>query len=272
MELTDKVVIITGGKRIGRVVAAELARRGADLVLSYRGSREEAEQTAADVMTRGRRATVCMADVSRSADCDALIAHAVATFGRVDALINMASVYRSRALDEVDDAAWTADLDANLQSAWLCARAAIPHMRRSGGGRIITFADWLARSGRPHYRGFLSYYVAKAGIVALTEALALELAADQILVNAIAPGPILAPPDMTAAEVADVARATPLGRWGGEIEIAKTVLALCETDFITGETIRVDGGRHLAQRRPRSTDSRIGFSDSRLLTLTKRHT
>jgi NAD(P)-dependent dehydrogenase (short-subunit alcohol dehydrogenase family) len=87
--------------------------------------------------------------------------------------------------------------------------------------------------------------VAKAGVVALTEALALELAADQILVNAVAPGPIVAPPGTSAADSAAVERATPLGRWGGEMEIAKAVLALIESDFITGETIRVDGGRHV---------------------------
>ena len=118
-------------------------------------------------------------------------------------------------------------------------------MRRSGGGRIINFADWVAASGRPRYKGFLAYYVAKAGVKALTEALALELAADGILVNAIAPGPILAPPETTDEEFQAVERATPLGRWGGPEEIAKTVLALIESDFITGETIRVDGGRHL---------------------------
>jgi NAD(P)-dependent dehydrogenase (short-subunit alcohol dehydrogenase family) len=118
-------------------------------------------------------------------------------------------------------------------------------MRRHGAGRIVNFADWLAPSGRPRYPGYLSYYVAKAGIVALTEALALELAADQILVNAVAPGPILPPPDMTGEEIEKVARATPVGRWGGEGEIAKAVLALVDADFITGETIRVDGGRHV---------------------------
>jgi NAD(P)-dependent dehydrogenase (short-subunit alcohol dehydrogenase family) len=118
-------------------------------------------------------------------------------------------------------------------------------MRRAGGGRIINFSDWLARSGRPRYPGYLPYYVAKAGVKALSEALALEVAADQILVNAIAPGPILAPPATTDEESSSVERATPLGRWGGEIEIAKAVVALVESDFITGETIRVDGGRHL---------------------------
>jgi len=113
------------------------------------------------------------------------------------------------------------------------------------GGRIINFADWVAQSGRPRYLGYLPYYVAKAGVIALTEALALELASDQILVNAIAPGPIVAPPGTSDEESAEVVKATPLGRWGGEDEIAKAVLFLVHSDFVTGETIRVDGGRHV---------------------------
>jgi len=87
--------------------------------------------------------------------------------------------------------------------------------------------------------------VAKAGVIALTEALALELASDNILVNAIAPGPILPPPTMSDEELRAVEEATPLGRWGGEIEIAKVVLALLDGDFMTGETLRIDGGRHV---------------------------
>ena len=118
-------------------------------------------------------------------------------------------------------------------------------MRKRGGGRIINFSDWVAKSGRPRYRGFLPYYVAKAGIIGLTEGLALELAADNVLVNAVAPGPVVAPPEFTDEEFTAVEQATPLGRWGGEGEIAKAVLALLDSDFITGETIRVDGGRHL---------------------------
>jgi NAD(P)-dependent dehydrogenase (short-subunit alcohol dehydrogenase family) len=246
MNLENRVVIITGGKRIGRVVAQQLADRGANIVLSYRGSKTEAEQTVGDVQSRGRRAIAVAADVSRSADCAALIESAHHAFGRVDALVHMASVYGSTPFDELTEAGWDRDLNINLKSAFLCAKAAIPVMRATGGGRIVNFADWLARSGRPNYRGFVSYYVAKAGIVALTESMALELAADQILVNAIAPGPILAPPDMAPEEVAAVAASTPVGRWGGESEIAKAVITLLETDFITGETIRVDGGRHVA--------------------------
>jgi NAD(P)-dependent dehydrogenase (short-subunit alcohol dehydrogenase family) len=246
MELTDRVVIITGGKRIGRVVAQRLAERRADLVLSYRGSKAEAEDTVRDVEARGRRAIAVAADVSKGADCAALVDAAVKTFGRVDALVNMASVYGSMPLEQLTEADFDHDLAVNLKSAFLCAQAAIPVMKRNGGGRIVNFADWLARSGRPTYKGFTSYYVAKAGVIALTESLALELAGDQILVNAIAPGPILPPPDMDPEEVAAVAHATPLGRWGGEGAIATAVIALLETDFITGETLRVDGGRHVA--------------------------
>jgi len=132
-----------------------------------------------------------------------------------------------------------------LRGAFLCARAAVPLMRAAGGGRIVNFSDWVAASGRPRYKGYVAYYVAKAGVKALTEALALELAVDGILVNAIAPGPILAPPDTSDAASQAVEQATPLGRWGGPDEIAKTVLALIESDFITGETVRVDGGRHV---------------------------
>jgi 3-oxoacyl-[acyl-carrier protein] reductase len=157
----------------------------------------------------------------------------------------MASVYSSVTLDATDDRVWNSVVDVDLKAAFLCARAAVPYMRTAGGGRIINFTDWVAASGRPRYKGYLPYYVAKHGVIGLTEALALELAEDQILVNAIAPGPMLAPPDTTDEEYRAVEAATPLGRWGGETEIVRTVQFLIESDFLTGETIRVDGGRHV---------------------------
>lgn len=246
MHLTSRVALVTGTRRIGGVVALALARGGADIAIVYNTSKEEADQAAAEVRTAGRRALVVQADVSQPASCDALIQAVDREFGRLDVLVNMASLYRSQPFDEIDAAAWDRQLNVDLRGSFLCARAAVPIMRRTGGGRIINFSDWLADSGRPRYKGYLTYYVAKSGVKALTEALALELAADQILVNAIAPGPILAPPETTDEEFKAVEKITPLGRWGGAEEIAKIVLALAESDFVTGETIRVDGGRHLS--------------------------
>ena len=245
MELTERVALITGGRRIGSVVATELARKGADVSIVYRSSRAEAEETAAAVRALSRRAFVMQADLQQPDDCLRVVNDTVREFSRLDVLVNMASVYREKPIDRLTVEDWDTQLQVDLRAAWLCSQGAIAHMRRQGGGRIINFSDWVARSGRPRYPGYLPYYVAKAGVIALTEGLALELAADQILVNAIAPGPILAPPGTSADESAAVERATPLGRWGGEAEIAKAVLALVESDFITGETIRVDGGRHV---------------------------
>ena len=245
MDLADRVVLVTGGRRIGIVVARELARSGADVALVYRRSRPEADEAADAVRGAGRRALVLRGDLADADACSRIVDETVHDFGRLDVLVNMASRYDAKALDDLSVADWDGQLAVDLRAAWLCAKAAIPHMRQLGGGRIINFADWIAASGRPRYRGYLPYYVAKAGIIALTEALALELAPDRILVNAIAPGPIVPPEGTSAEELAQVERATPLGRWGGEIEIAKIVLALIESDFVTGETIRVDGGRHL---------------------------
>jgi NAD(P)-dependent dehydrogenase (short-subunit alcohol dehydrogenase family) len=174
-----------------------------------------------------------------------VIAGAAEAFGRLDVLVAMASIYKQTPFDQLREADWEANMAVDLGSSFHCAHAAAPHMREAGGGRIVLFSDWIAASGRPRYKGYVPYYVAKAGVIALGEALALELAGDNILVNMIAPGPILPPPDMSEEETAAAVRATPLGRWGGEDVIVKATLSLIETDFITGEVIRVDGGRHL---------------------------
>jgi NAD(P)-dependent dehydrogenase (short-subunit alcohol dehydrogenase family) len=245
MDLTNTVALITGGKRIGLVVARELAARGVDVALGYARSRSEADQAAGIVRAAGRRSATFAADLSQPAAAATLVQSVADTFGRLDILINMASMYVKKPFADLTVADWDANINIDLRAAFLCAHAAAPHMRAHGGGRIVNFSDWVARSGRPRYAGYVPYYVAKAGIIALTEVLALELARDNILVNAIAPGPIVAPPGTTEAESKAIEDATPLGRWGGEIEIAKTVLALLDSDFITGETIRVDGGRHV---------------------------
>ena len=245
MDLKGTVALLTGAKRIGAVVAEQLAKRGVNIALCYARSRAEADAAIERVRALGVRGEIFQADLSDPPACAEVVDQVAKTFGRLDILVNMASVYKERALNDLTVADWNANIDVDLRAAFLCAKAAIPHMRQQGGGRIVNFSDWLARSGRPRYPGYLPYYVAKAGVMALTEALALEVAADNILVNAVAPGPILAPPDTSDDESKAVERATPLGRWGGEGEIAKAVIGFLDSDFITGETIRVDGGRHV---------------------------
>ena len=241
----DTVALITGGKRIGAVVATTLAKAGVDVALLYNTSLSEAAETESAVTALGRRAIIVQADVANEQACHQAVETTVKELGRLDILINMASLYKEKPFAQLTAADWDRQLSVDLRAAFLFAHAAVPHMKKNGGGRIINFTDWVAASARPRYPGYTPYYVAKAGVKALTETLALELAGDQILVNAIAPGPILAPPDMSKEESDAVVKSTPLGRWGGEDEIAKAVTFLIHSDFVTGETIRVDGGRHI---------------------------
>jgi NAD(P)-dependent dehydrogenase (short-subunit alcohol dehydrogenase family) len=243
--LNNKAAVITGGKRIGAAIAIELARNGVDVGLSYNRSRGEAEQTAEIVRALGRTCELVQVDLTDAVACARLVDTVATSLGRLDILINMASVYSVVPFDQTDDRRWDSVLDVDLKAAFLCARAAVPHMRSSGGGRIVNFSDWIAASGRPRYAGYLPYYVAKRAVIGLTEALALELAGDQILVNAVAPGPIVAPEGTSDEEFAAVEKATPVGRWGGEEEIVSAVMFLLRSGFVTGETIRVDGGRHV---------------------------
>jgi NAD(P)-dependent dehydrogenase (short-subunit alcohol dehydrogenase family) len=242
MDPKGKVALVTGGARIGQLVAHKLAERGCDLALIYRGSLEAAEASAKAAIDIGVRAITIRADATNEDQVVAAVKETHRALGRIDILLNMAAIYLST--PDPREADWSNTIDANARSVFLFSIAAAPIMKQSGGARIINFADWLPISGRPRYRGFVPYYSSKAAIIGLTESLALDLA-PEILVNAIAPGPILEPPGLTPAENSEVIEATPLRRWGGATEIAKTILFLVDSDFITGECIRVDGGRHL---------------------------
>ncbi len=242
MDPNGKAALITGGARFGLAVARALAERGCAVALTYRGSRAAAEDAAAAAKAAGVAAIVLRADATDEAQIVAAVAETERSLGRLDVLVNMASIYVKTPNPNAAD--WSSALDANARSAFLFATHAAPIMKAHGGGRIINVTDWLPASGRPRYKGYTPYYVSKSAAIALTESMALELAPG-ILVNTIAPGPILPPPDLTAEQNARVIEATPLNRWGGAEEIAKAVIFLVETEFITGECIRVDGGRHL---------------------------
>lgn len=254
MELAGKAALITGGARIGQDVAEALAARGCAVAMTYHRSRDRAEQGAERVRGRGVRCELIQADLRKREDLERVVPAVEGAFGRLDVLVNMASVYYESPLSSLEataldgflagEAPFRESVEVEAMSAyWLSLRAA-PLMRRRKEGRIVSFSDWLPASGRPRYKSMLPYYVAKAAVKALTEALALELAPD-ILVNAVAPGPTLPPDDMPEDEREAVARQTPLKDWGGGAEMAKAVLFFIDSGFVTGECLRVDGGRHL---------------------------
>jgi len=244
MEIKGRVAWITGGKRVGQVVAEALARRGAHIAASYRGSRAEAEETVRRAEALGVKGLAVRADVSKESDVRAAVEAIAGDLGGIHILVNMASVYEPPP-GLPDDGLWDFQMDATLRSAYLCSTHAALAMRQAGGGRIVNFSDW-ASLGHPYGgRGMVEYHTAKAGVAALTLAHARAFA-PEVLVNAVAPGPILPPPGYTQKEIEAVEKLTPLRRWGGAEEIAKAVLFLVETDFVTGEVLRVDGGRHLA--------------------------
>jgi NAD(P)-dependent dehydrogenase (short-subunit alcohol dehydrogenase family) len=242
---STRAALVTGTRRIGGAIARALAEDGYDVAVAYRESRAEADSAAAAVRAAGRRAAVLQADLADPAACRAVVHAAAEALGGLSALVHAASRFDRLAFDALDVGAWDRAMAVDLDASFHCAQAAVPFLRRTGGGHIVLFSDWVAASGRPRYRGYLPYYVAKRGAAALGEALGLELAAYGIRVHVIAPGPIVPAAGSTSKDEAAVLAATPLGQWGGEGEVARRVLALLGSTFVTGETVRIDGGRHL---------------------------
>ena len=244
MRLEKRVVLVTGGaKRIGRHLALALARRGAHLIINYRYSNTDAQAVVREIETLGVEAMAVQGDVSNAADVDRMVRQSTERFGRIDVLINNAAVYFKTPFQHVSESDWDLTLDINLKGSFLCARAVADGMVERGEGKIINFADW---AGMRPYREYLPYCVSKAGVIALTQSLAQELA-PAVQVNCIAPGPILLPEEMDEHEREKVIRATPLKRIGSPEDIVQTVLYLIEgTDFVTGGTYLVDGGRFIA--------------------------
>ena len=230
--------MVTGGASgIGRAVVVAFIEAGCRVVvLDLDG--ERAEKAAQET---GAVAGVA-ADVSNEEQVKAAVAEAVGLLGRIDVLVNSAGLLTQSPLVEMSAEQWRRTIDVDLTGVFLMCRHVVPGMVEAGHGRVVNIASQLALKGGV---SLAHYAAAKAGVLGLTKSLALEVARAGVLVNAIAPGPIVAPEGTSEREFRAVERATPLGRWGGEAEIAKAVAALVESDFITGETIRVDGGRHL---------------------------
>jgi len=244
MDLTNGVALVTGGaRRVGRAIALALARRGAHVAFTYRTSRREAEDLLRELAAIGGRSLAVKADAGRSADAKTAVQKVVKTFGRIDILINNAAIYPRTPWSKLNEKTWDEILTTNLRGPFLFAKAAGDRMMAQGAGKIINIADW---AGERPYKHYLPYCVSKAGVIAMTKALALELA-PTVQVNAVAPGPVLLPEDVSAAEKRAIIAATPLHRIGSPEDIANSVVFLLEgSDFITGALLPIDGGRLIA--------------------------
>jgi glucose 1-dehydrogenase len=241
MELQGVVAVVTGGAhRVGRAIVLELAAAGCDLVLHYGRSREAAESTAAEVKSLGRRVELVGADLSDPGSVEAVI-DAAATLGPARVLVNSAAIFPKDTITDVTLEAWRRTLDVDLASPVFLTQAFANALHGDLSGAVVNVTDW--RTERP-YPDHFSYTIAKAAIDAFTEAAA-EALAPSIRVNAVALGAMLPPPGEDEEYLRELARDIPLQRVGGTEPVARAVRFLLESDFITGEIIRLDGGAHL---------------------------
>ena len=236
MDINGKVALVTGSaKRIGREIALEFARRGARLAVHYRSSVDEAKEVAGD------RGAVFQADLADTKSIESLFAGVERTFGRLDILVNSASVFSPSTADEATPEHWDAQMNTNARGPFFAAQHAARLMKRGGAGKIINIADV---AGEIIWPGYLPYSISKAALIAVNRGLA-KAYAPEIQVNAIAPGPVLFPEDYTEEQKRSAVERTLLKREGSPRDIVNAVVFLIENDYITGELIHVDGGRHL---------------------------
>jgi len=244
-ELTDdyRTLLITGAsKGIGKTTARHFAENNYDVLLNYNTDHVGANEVAEEIREMGRKAVAVQADVSDARQVELLVERTFDELGRIDVLVNNAAIQSRFRIEELSEETWDRTIDVNLKSAFLCSRAVTPIMKKQGSGKIVNVSSVAARNG-----GILGahYASSKAGMFGLTHYLAKELAPFNILVNAVAPaliadaGPLVT---MSDADKEALTKVIPLGRLGRSIDVAKTILLLAETDFITGQTIDVNGG------------------------------
>jgi 3-oxoacyl-[acyl-carrier protein] reductase len=242
--LESRTAVITGGGQgLGKATARTLHAAGANVAVTWFPdsdgvNRERAEETAAEI---GPRAIAVEGDVRDRQSIGRMFDQVIDTFGSLEIVVNNAAVLRDRTLSKMSDEEWQSVIDTNLSGVWKVCKEAVPRM--SDGGRIVSMASISGFSG---FFGQTNYAAAKAGVVGLTKALSKELARRQITVNAVAPGVVLTEMGQSIPESAraEMLRQIPLGRFGTAEEIAAAILFLCSplADYITGQTIHVNGG------------------------------
>ena len=244
--MQGKVVLITGGaKRVGAAICRRLHGAGANLMLHYRSSAGEARLLQAELNNlRADSVALVQADLLELPQLPALVERTLGTYGRLDALVNNASSFHPTPIGEIDAADWDDLMGTNLKAPLFLSQAAAPALRKAHGA-IVNITD--IHADRP-LKNYVVYSAAKAGLAGLTRSLARELA-PEVRVNAVAPGPILWPEDDQFDELSRqrIVSQTPLKREGTPEDIARAVhFLLFDAPYVTGETIAVDGGRHMA--------------------------
>lgn len=239
-----KSAIVTGASRgIGREIALGLGKEGANVAVNYSGSKEKAEEVVAEIIQSGGKAFAVQADVSDADSVKKMVDQTIETFGTVDMLVNNAGITKDNLLMRMKEDEWDDVIRINLKGVFLCTKAVTRQMMRQRAGKIVNMASIVGVAGNP---GQANYVAAKAGVIGLTKTTAKELATRHINVNAVAPGLIATDmTDVLAEDVKDQMLATiPLGKLGSPEQVAKAVLFLLseDADYITGQTLHVDGG------------------------------
>ena len=240
MEIKNKVALVTGGaRRVGKVIALALAERGAHVAFTYRTG--DPAQTLTGIQAFGVDGLALQVDVLQWDEPKAAVEQVIQRFGRVDILVNNASVWQSAPFLEITRQQWETSIGANLTGPFLCAQAVAPYMLQQESGHIVNITDLSAHQTWPR---FADHSASKAGLEALTRVMAAELA-PHVRVNAIAPGTILLPDGAGEAKRQWAIENSLLKRVGTPEDVARTVIFLTETDFVTGAVYFVDGGRAL---------------------------
>ena len=242
LPLAGKIAIVTGGGvRVGRAISLGLAAAGADVAIHYRRSREEAETVASQLRSAGRRSMVLEGDLARPEDCRKVVAGAMREFGGLDFLVHSAANFHRAALEDTDETLWDSAMNVNARAGFLLAREAAATLRERRG-RVVLISDFLAETPE---RNYFAHSVSKAAVEGLVRALAVALA-PEVAVNGIAPGTVLLPEGTTPEEAERLARRLPTKRIGSAEDVAAAVVFLCAGPaFLTGQVIRVDGGRSI---------------------------
>jgi pteridine reductase len=239
---TRVAVVTAGARRLGRAIALALAEAGCNVAITFRSSPADADATLESLRATGVKSLAVQADVAEAEQVHRVLERTLAAFGRVDILVANAGAFRRTPVSALTEADWDDMITSNLRTAFLCAHRFGLHMRAHGGGAIVTIADV---AGLRPWADHLPYSIAKACVIALTRALAQELA-PTVRVNAVAPGPVLFPEGFDAAAKAREVSRTLLQRQGASSDVADAVLCLLRNDYITGAVLPVDGGRLLA--------------------------